>query len=249
MLNQVSRYKHRTNNSPIIAAVRGRLVVLLALPLILVCCRPLPEYALPAYNLVLPENGVMEASGLPYRQLKKEDFQAKNGKDQQQNHAVNQHLNAHTLVRIRPVAGADITVVQSSQGSHQMYTCNVRNVRFEALMIPSASFWNPAIPESRTPYVLQHEQVHFDLAELAVRRLNRLAAADPNLFVATEADVNTCQDATLALLEKQIRKVLESTQEQHLRFDMDTSGLYNPAIQQWWSERIGKELHMESSSF
>jgi hypothetical protein len=49
----------------------------------------------------------------------------------------------------------------------------IDHLAFEAVMIPERSWWNPAIQANMTGYVLQHEQIHFALTELAARKLTR----------------------------------------------------------------------------
>ncbi len=52
------------------------------------------------------------------------------------------------------------------------YRARIEGLRFDALMSRSCSWWNPDNAVSPA-YVLQHEQIHFDIFEVTERRLNQ----------------------------------------------------------------------------
>ena len=127
----------------------------------------------------------------------------------------------------------------------------IERLAFEAVMLPDRSWWNPKIPASMRGYVLQHEQIHFALMELAARQLTidtQKWASDVLVIEPTPQEVR----AELAReIKDRINAAMEANLKRQAEFDEDTSLFFNPKWQQWWSRKVEDELkqtHRERSA-
>jgi hypothetical protein len=214
------------------------MVVALSLALPAACAR-LPEYARP--RLVQHDEVQQSLStGFPYRPLKLEDFRAASPPEQISGHAG--RINAHSAIQIRLAADSSFSITPGELFGQTYFFGRVEHLAFEAVMIPERSWWNPGIPANMTGYVLQHEQIHFALMELAARRLTRDAQKWASETVVIKP---TPQEVHLELAQ-QIKALVDSAMEadlkRHAEFDQDTSLFYNPRRQQWWSWEVEDEL-------
>lgn len=214
--------------------VSRRAEVLLSTFLLVVAlagCTRLPDYATPQ----IASQPTEYKSFIPYRILKQSDFKAQSltGK------ALNKekHLNARSNIQIRPVPSTQIIVRRSTIGGTPVFIGNVLGLKLQAVFIPEASWWSPFIPPKKTPYVLQHEQIHFALMELTARKINQDIANTPPDFSAIG---NTAEEAqTLATMKMKdfINGYNSEIIKEHTAFDKDASLFYAPKIQaRWWQD-------------
>lgn len=199
-------------------------------------CSVLPEYGQPYINqgVALPLHVV------PYRDLTIADFQAKNVPDRIKDHA--KKLNAHTAVSIRPIPGTKYTITTAHIHNKQIYYGRVENLAFEAVMIPEHSWWNPRMAKKRESYVLQHEQIHFALMEVAARRLTQKAAEESELLNVYEASFDAAKQKLSAIYTSWLEESREKVLKEHTSFDEDTSMIYAPRTQQRWYDRVTADL-------
>jgi hypothetical protein len=122
------------------------------------------------------------------------------------------------------------------------YTARVKDApEYTAVMHRKCSWWNP---RSTNPvdYQLEHEQIHFALAEISARRLN---AAAPDLFKKIEATGSTAE-AVQEDVKEQVNRVLRDETarlvERNRDFDLDTSVGFNPKKQSEWLRIAETEL-------
>jgi hypothetical protein len=122
---------------------------------------------------------------------------------------------------------------------------------FRAVMRPDCSYWNKVIgPLGRASrvalaaagfltigggkqpdwYVLQHEQVHFAINEIAARRLTRSIAHLPP------------EKRTLALTRRVYELTVTHANERHHKFDSETSGTYDPFLLEKWVRMLDREM-------
>jgi hypothetical protein len=96
-----------------------------------------------------------------------------------------------------------------------------------AVFFPNKSFVNP---EVRHPYMLAHEQLHFDITELFARRLRRqLAAASISCDDRDEVDY-LCERA------------VEEWRIYQEQYDEETQHSLNRDAQVFWNRQIANEL-------
>jgi len=91
-------------------------------------------------------------------------------------------------------------------------------------------------------YVLQHEQVHFALMELAARKLNRRVKNEQDQLVSCAAVVEDAKEKLSAIVDLWIAELQKETLRKHEDFDEATSRRYALKIQQWWLNRVKSEL-------
>lgn len=109
-------------------------------------------------------------------------------------------------------------------------------------MIPDNSWWNPEIQAALTDYVLQHEQIHFALTELAARKLTRDSKKWASDLMVVKETPQKVYAEIVQQIKDMINSAMEASQKRHLEFDQDTSLFYAPAWQTWWLERVEKDL-------
>lgn len=213
------------------------LFTLLVLILLAGCSR-LPDYGLPR---IYPGTTALPDHVVSYRTLVVADFQATKLPGFLQHH--DRELNAHTAVAIRTVSGAQYMVSPSQEDrSTTMYSGQVKNLAFEAVMIPAHSWWNPSLAREKTDYVLQHEQIHFALMELAARRLTERVAKEQDRLAVKESSSEAVQEKLLGRIDLWLAESEEEVLRQHTDFDHATSHRYAPAVQQQWYEQVEREL-------
>ncbi len=220
---------------------RSRLchILLLLLLGLMVSCVQLPEHAQP--RLILPPvDNLASREGFGYRQLEIKDFQAKFlPVDYRQ---YDHEIGAQSCISIRPSRNSKINVVQSSYQNMLFYAGTISQLTFEAIFVPDCSWWNPKIAKSREQYVLQHEQIHFALAELAARKLTDETSSEVKSYLAIGNTYNEVQKDILEKLKVLEQEAMEKSLKEHTDFDEDTSMFYDPGVQERWLENINVRL-------
>jgi len=204
--------------------------------LLLAGCSRLPDYSRPRIET---DSTAFSFQGVPYRDLIQADFQATTLPDDLREHDL--HLNAHTSVAIRTRPGARY-VISPQVDKKDDHCGHTENLAFQALMIPEKSWWSPTLAKDRQPYVLQHEQVHFALMEIAARRLNRRIKVEGEQLSLCETDQETVIKGLSARIDAWLADSQAESLKWHRDFDEATSRLYAPRMQQWWYDRVMREL-------
>lgn len=101
------------------------------------------------------------------------------------------------------------------------------NFIVEAIFLKSKSFL-----KEESPYIIKHEQLHFDISELYARKL-RKAIADKDF-----KKVNKIVD----VIQQLYNKITSEWQREEAKYDNDTEHGMNAAKQQVWNENIAKQL-------
>ena len=205
-------------------------------------CTQLPEYARPRFH-EMDDVPASSRQGFRYRALTVEDFKAPALPPQYD--AYNHHINAHSCISIRPSETSRVRITQGVYGGKTFFVGSLPDVRFEAIFVPACSWWNPEVPRDRSAYVLQHEQIHFALAELAARKLSRESREELKNYLAVNATYQAVQDELRAKLEALTRDAMTASFEEHTDFDEDTSLYYDPRAQRWWLDEVESRLAEE----
>jgi hypothetical protein len=172
--------------------------------------------------------GWVGAGVVPYRLVTQDDFQAKSSSSLWGNFA----HGAEICTQILPVEDPEV-------------------LAFRAVMRPDCSFWNsvigpvgfltrlaglatgvPTVTPVKQPdwYILQHEQIHFAINELAARRLTRKLAEHPPRRVSQ------------SLIRRLYAITLRNTQERHRRLDEETSGRFDAFLLEKWVRALESEF-------
>jgi len=169
---------------------------------------------------------------IPYRALVRDDFRAARPPAQMSDHA--SVMGAYTCANVVPVATDRIVVERDGTGG---YLARPGGFSFRAEMDRDCSWWNDS---ARLPpdYVLEHEQIHFAIVELAARDLARASARVRGRGRTPQAALDAFQAKIQALLGQSFQQILE----RNTHFDEETSGRLQRANQRRWSQRMHSEL-------
>lgn len=213
-------------------------VLFLWLALTLACAR-LPEYARPRMVQAHEQQETL-AAGFSYRPLTSADFRAASLSEPLAEHV--EQINAHATILIRVTADSSFRLTSGDFNGQSYYFGSIGQLAFEAVMLPDRSWWNPKIPANMRSYVLQHEQIHFALTELAARQLT----SDSHKWASDVLVIELTPQEVLAELAHQINDRINAAMQASLKrqaqFDEDTSLSYNPKWQHWWSWKVEDEL-------
>ena len=202
-------------------------------------CTSLPEYARPQINTI-EEGGSATQEGFGYRILTVSDFQAPSLPPSMKEHAP--QIRARSCITIRPKGNSKININKFLFYGHETYSGKFENISFEAIFIPSCSWFDPQNGDEIQPYVLQHEQIHFGITEIEARKLSLKARKSLGDFIAFGNNNNEVRDELMSKIKELLQDASEAELKAHTDFDEDTSGLYAPKIQQAWLIDVEKRL-------
>lgn len=220
----------------------GGLPLLFALFSLLISgCPRLPEYALPHIGIT-GDDLVFSDKGFTYRKLTIHDFQALSPPKALSGHS--QNIFAHSSLRLRlsKTTNAVITSGYSDYFDQIFWSGHVKFIRLEAVIIPGNSWWNPKVPREKRGYVLQHEQIHFALMEIAARRLSKRIQKELVSFFVIDSSRQGVEDQLREKISTLIQEENKEIVYEHTAFDEDTSLYFDPARQQWWFDKVKKQL-------
>jgi len=216
-------------------------IILLALWLISACTR-LPEYARPQFQPVT-EGGIAPPNAFSYRLLTPEDFQASSLPEDVQRY--NHRIQARSCTSLRPARHTTIKITRGNIGNMQIYTGRYVDISMEAIFKPDCSWWNPQIPSKHMGYILEHEQIHFALTELSAHRFNRFHRRYLLDYIAVGKTAEEVRDELVGQARKMVQQGMQEDLQIHIRFDEDTSMVYDQEKQRQWLKRINHQLQEE----
>ena len=208
-------------------------------------CAQLPDYAKPR-TMQIDEIHKVIPTGFTYRQLTPEDFRATSLPENLSAHA--EGINAQAATQIRVTADSNFSITRRPFLDRIDYSGSINHIAFEAVMIPNNSWWNPKIKAAIKGYVLQHEQIHFALTELAARKLTSDARKWSSNLLIIKQTPQEVHAEIVRQIKDMINSAMKANQKRHLKFDKDTSLFYNPSWQVWWLETVKKELRQTESA-
>ena len=216
-----------------------RYVVLSLSLALLPTCAQLPEYAQPRM-VQADESRSALATGFTYRPLTLADFQAASLPKQLAEHA--ERINAYASTLIRWTADSRFRITSGELHGNRYFFGRIEHLAFEAIMLPDQSWWNPKIPATMRDYVLQHEQIHFALTELAARHLTIDTPKWASDILVMELTPQEVQAELSRQIKERINAAMEANLKRQAKFDEDTSLFYTPKWQQWWLQKVEEEL-------
>jgi hypothetical protein len=216
--------------------------ILLSLLLLLVFvagCVQLPKYAQPRFHT--PENsGLSGREGFSYRQLSVKDFQAESLSPYYDQY--NHHIGAQSCISVRPSKDVMVRIIQSYYKDMSFYVGTISQLKFKAVFVPECSWWNPNLARNREKYVLQHEQIHFALTELAARKLTSKVSDEVKSYLAIGDTYIETQKEINEKLQTLVREAMKISMEEHTNFDENTSMYYDPGVQRRWLQQVNASL-------
>lgn len=200
-------------------------------------CARLPDYAKPYFY---QKKDPLPLNLITYRDLTRADFQAKEPPVHLKDHR--ERMNARTAVSIHPARKAKLIIWSVQIYNQQVHCGQIELLSFEAVMIPEESWWNPRLAKGREGYVLQHEQVHFALMEIAARRLTLRVAKDKGALTVFDFSDDAVKKRLMARVTELITESTITVLKEHTAFDEDTSMRYAPKDQQRWWKSVTTQL-------
>ena len=204
------------------------------------CSSARPEYAVPKFSRI--DHSELEgADMIPYRTLSIGDFRATSPPPG----AVRPNGHAGAMTCVTTLGAPDNRVIVTRRwfaSGAVTFEGRIERARFHALMDRSCSWWNPKYAGTQAAYVLEHEQIHFALHEVEMRRLNAsLVAMQSEQFPAsTHAEA-------LRLATEKIGERLEDARativRRNVQFDEETSSGFRLERQEEWLVRVTSELN------
>ena len=223
----------------IITIQRSFIILGLILSAVLNACSALPDYARPRGGVQLDDPTLLD-DAFTYRQLTRSDFKAAALPADRLMHESS--INAHTCTHIRPTPDSRFKLQRADYQNTLVFIGTIESISFEAVMIPGCSWWNPVLPPARHAYVLQHEQIHFALVELTARRLTDETRDAARAFMAIHSNAEATRAEIAATINGWIRDASDKSLAEHTAFDKDTSLFHSPRWQQWWQEKVERQL-------
>ena len=198
-------------------------------------CATLPDYAAPKQVTIDYDDSAPKDS-IAYRPLQRNDFRGNEPPPE-----FDERMAAVTCAHIEPLIdreGITIDEAEMPDGSAG-YHITLRNLKFRALLDRNCSWWNPEVRNLDLDYILQHEQIHFALFEIAARDWTR----EPPVELRVEAG---SREEMLAKMRRQFEQHLEDKMDDLLAvnrdFDEQTSVGYDPEKQKEWWNRVQARL-------
>jgi hypothetical protein len=201
--------------------------------MLLAACSALPDHARPRGEVMEPA-AYRATDTIRYRAITRADFRAAAPPAHVAEHA--KSFGAFTCASIVPDGMTRVRFEPDRKPG--TWLGRLENTSFHAEMDRGCSWWNPGKVPVPAAYVLEHEQIHFALTEIAARRL---AARLREVGLRTDSP-----ESAGAELQKRFDALLDASRAELLRtsteFDEDTSGSYQPDRQARWLARVESEL-------
>lgn len=214
-------------------------MLLMQLFLLLSGCAHLPEYARPHIMEIDNKKEGLKKE-ITYRQLTVDDFKALKLQENIEPNA--KSISAHTCCRIRVAKDSKFMITGGYLNQQIYYFGSIKYVAFEAVMDPECSWLNPKISGKKLEYVLEHEQIHFALMEIAARKLTQEARKEAKTFIAIQSTYENTRKEISAKIRGMLRSANQAALKEHTSFDEDTSLGFNPESQRRWLDWIEDEL-------
>ena len=136
-------------------------------------------------------------------------------------------------------AGAPRVTLRHLPTGERRYVAQLDRPRFTAIFDRMCSWWNENHDDPA--YLLHHEQLHFDIAEVAARQLTVDMRGDMSLRTSSSSR----EDATARLdvwIQIEVKRALELSQQRQEQFDRETSAVRSRKSQAEWDARLRSEL-------
>lgn len=171
--------------------------------------------------------------------LARSDFLATRNMSTERDYAVHipgAEVGAHVGLLVACVRG-ELRLEQRPDGLWEAW---IDDIRYYALLDRSRSWWNPRA-KIHPEWILRHEQLHFDLAELVVRRHNTTNEAGRNAAAVGATDHEALEASDRLWMERLDSLWAEFREIEH-RYDLETRHGNVASEQTRWFEQTLREL-------
>lgn len=134
------------------------------------------------------------------------------------------------------------TVARAPDRDRGLVRAEVESLGFIAFMDRECSWWNSAPLALPREYVLQHEQIHFALFEIAARQLNTRVDELTRQLRTVAASQRDAVEVLERRIDAEMQAAINAVLERSNAFDRDTSRSYRQDRQSWWWETVIREL-------
>ncbi len=204
------------------------------------CATTLPEYAAPKGRPI--DFDEYDASDvISYRTLAREDFKGVQAPPAFAPYA--DSIGAATCAYILTTPETHVAIQGERRANGDVvYRARAEQLGFRTQMDRRCSWWNTAQTALPPEYVLEHEQIHFALFELEVRKLNRESAAIQSRLQGSADTPEAAVARVRQMLQEEIGQRMGSILARSRDFDEDTSMGFRPARQKAWLADVEREL-------
>ncbi len=180
------------------------------------------------------------AHGFRYRALSVRDFAATNPGAAFASHKT--YLGAASCIELRTTPDSRVAAFKINTDVGTRYRAKIDRLALAAYFVPSCAWWNPELTRSEVDYVLQHEQIHFALSEIVAEELNSQILKTKDDIWAEGETSREAFDALRTTTDKFFQEAVKRLEAVHRDFDSGTSGIFVPAVQQNWMDRVKARL-------
>jgi hypothetical protein len=195
----------------------------------------LPKFAEPTGGAIDPAT-LRDGDRIAYRTISPSDFRATAPPPDMKKYA--ERMGAVTCAHVFTEPDPVYYIEQTPDGFRGAY----ERLSFVAKMDRECSWWNPKKGQVPEEYILQHEQIHFALAESAARRLDTQAKKIVAELRPAGSSQKSVEKVLVGTVEVMMEKAMKDLMDRNLAFDRDTSNTYAPEKQQAWYDEVMAEL-------
>jgi len=199
----------------------------------------LPSYGAPQGEL-MSEAEAGKGDLIEYRMLTRADFLGSAPMGEAAAHIDRMGAQTYALIKHDPGIGFAGKDTPLPKGNHEIRG-KIQNLHYRAWMDRSRSWWNPKPGLAPESYVLQHEQIHFAIAEVEASAMNVEGAALMQRTFEGDDSKEIQKDVEEAINDI-VKKGMDRLLARNLEFDEDTSARYEPKKQNEWWKRLEREL-------
>jgi len=173
-----------------------------------------------------------------HRKLSRDDFRARRKLTSKRDavvHVPGARVGAHVALMV-----ACVGPLRTQRRPDGRWEAWIENVRYYALLDRERSWWNDR-SGANPAWVLRHEQLHFDLAELVARRHNRAVEAARPVRAVGDTEYEALAGSARIWRER-LDAVYGEFRELERRYDFETRHGTAPRAQTRWFEQTLREL-------
>lgn len=187
--------------------------------------------------LEVPPDPSLQDDWITHRTLTRADFESQEKQDVESAVDVpNGEFAAYVAIRFVCVAKPRISEPQPG-----LFVAEVDDIEYLALLSRRLSWWNPE-DLGHDEWILRHEQLHFDVAELFAQELTRSAPARRAELRGTGADPPAAIEALEAIFSVHMREQRERFEQFENQYDRETRHGTDFARQTEWYGRVKRGL-------
>ncbi|MBT4502449.1 MAG: hypothetical protein HOC74_32245 [Gemmatimonadetes bacterium] len=181
------------------------------------------------------------ARAIAYRPLRREDFRGEHPPKEFLYQMGSPGAVSCVFIRVDPDLQIAVRAVAAADGG-ELFVARLEQLSFRAEMDRGCSWWNDASGLESEVRMLQHEQIHFALFELAARELNQTARTRVRVWEYRADSRERAKAAGEQFLQGLLREAMREVGKRNADFDRETSFGRDWDRQQLWKKTVEAEL-------